>query len=60
MTHAPDPRDGQTIYVDGEKIGSIHRSQRSHRWFYKHKATLSPARYYDAEEAATALREATS
>lgn len=55
---SPIYRDGETIYIDGDPIGSIHMSQRSHRWFFKHKATLSPARYYDAEEAATALREA--
>lgn len=54
----PIPRDGETIYADGERIGSIHLSQRSHRWFFKHGATLSPARYYTSDDAETALREA--
>lgn len=49
--------DGATVYdSEGRALGTIHMSVRSRRWFYKHGRDLSPARFYDAEEAAVALR----
>lgn len=51
--------DGSTIYNrDGNKLGTVHVSQRSRRWFYKLGRDLSPARFYDAVEAADALKKA--
>lgn len=51
--------DGSTVYNrEGNKLGTIHVSTRSRRWFYKLNRDLSPARYYDAEEAANALKKA--
>lgn len=46
------------VYHDGAKIGTVHESTRTRRWFYKTGATISPSLYLDGEQAADALKTA--
>lgn len=46
------------VYHDGIKIGTVHESARSRRWYFKAGTTISPAQYGDANEAADALKKA--
>lgn len=51
--------DGSTIYNrDGNKIGTVHESTRTRRWFYKSPTGNSPSLYFDGEQAADALKTA--
>ena len=52
-----EPQDGDTIYDrHGDSLGSIHYSPRSRRWYTKTGRALSPAFFFDAQQAADSLR----
>jgi hypothetical protein len=51
----------KTIYDrEGHALGTIQESARSRRWFWVRNRVVGPARFFDRDDAADALRAVVS